>query len=834
MNITNYNQLIWLLLLVPVLFFIRKSLVNRRVTFRNLAAVLRISALICLILALTRPFYTSSTTDIHAIFLIDASSSVDLNALTDSVTKITTAINSLNNNDSYGIYLFANGVKPVTLENLPTTIKKLGTDISSSHFRSKSAIAEAVNDIKMLYPANKSKLLCLFSDGIETEGGLASALQDLRENKIKLTLKKLSSFEKPEVSVVELKANTKRAYKGEVIRVTAKLLSNYTTKAKLRFLVRGVVVHEVPANLIKNKETSLTYEFDLQAENSGIWTAEVVPVKDYFPANNYASCSVDMLGKVKLLVLHNKPTKLRAFKKAIEKQEVSVEIRTKVGVPSSFSELCEYDAVMLADIEADSFTTRQMEFMRKYVTDFGGGLIMTGSENSFGLGGYYKTPIEKVLPLNSRYEKEKEHPSLALVLIIDKSGSMSGAPIVLAREAARSVLEVLSIRDQIGIIAFDGSAKVVAELTSAVNKSSVFNAIETIGAGGGTNMYPAMERGRDLLASASAKIKHMIVLSDGQSSGGDFEGIASDLASMNVTISTVSLGQGAAVNLMEAIAKIGNGRAYVTTNAEDMPRIFTKETIEASRSAIKEEPFIPIKISSNNSIAGIDIENAPFLLGYIMTKAKPSVDVLLLTEAGDPLLASGQFGLGKSVGFTSDITNQWAGEWLDWRNFGKFWAQIIRSVTRNDNNSNLSLKLSQQASDVSLTINCRDNNDNPENHISWDTRLIDHSGNSQKVVTKQTGFGRYTAQFTPPKDGNYALRINDLTNNRVKTIFKVAKYAKEYQLSSNPEVCLLNSKKFTADFSELRTKKMIQNSAFNSFSIIAIILLLISTFFRRV
>ena len=834
MSLTIYNQLIWLLILLPMIYYVRKTLVNRGTLYRNLAAALRILAVIFVILALCRPFYATTTRYKHVVYLLDVSASVNLEDVRAQTEQVRRSIDGLDGGDSHSIFLFADGLRPVALSALDQSVADLRESLSEAAFRSHTGIADALNALKMVYPADKSKLLCLFSDGVETDSDLGRVVAKLKQEQVNLFFAEVKRFDKPEVSVAKLKSSVPQAYKGEIVRLRAELLSNHDTKAKVRFLTRGVMVAEREVALKADISSEVDYEFPLQSESSGVWTAEIVAEKDHFPANNTASCAVDMLGEAKVLVLHNKPSEMRELKRALELQNVSVDVRGKFGVPGSFSEICEFDALFLADIDAGSFTFRQMELVRKYVTEFGGGLIMTGSENSFGLGGYYKTPIEEVLPVNSRYEKEKEHPSLAIVLVIDKSGSMSGEPIELARQAAKSSVELLSAKDQVGVIAFDGGAKVVAELTSAVNKNSVISQIDTIGAGGGTNMYPAMAEGRDMLAAATAKIKHMIVLSDGQSSGGDFEGISAELSGLGVTVSTVSLGSGAAVNLMAKIAEIGRGRAYVTNDASEMPRIFTKETVEASRSAIKEEPFLPVKVSAANLLTGINLDNAPYLLGYVMTKPKPSVEVQLLTEYGDPLLAVGRFGLGKSAAFTSDATDKWAGEWLEWSSFGKFWAQTIRSVTRSGGNRNLTVTREEVGGKVRLSIFSRDHSDEPENFIDWDVMLLNGSGMNKKVKIVQTGFGRYTRTFDKPSSKRYAVRVNDLTNNRVKTLFEAESYAREYLLSSKVDAALKEATVFDPELNSLIEEKRVQHSALSIFVILALLTILLSTFFRRI
>jgi uncharacterized membrane protein/uncharacterized protein YegL len=542
-----------------------------------------------------------------------------------------------------------------------------------------------------------------------------------------------------------------------------------------------------------------------------------------------------MQGEAKVLAIHEKPSKLGELKKALQKQGLTLEVRGKYGLPESLQELNEFNALILADIEATNFTPRQMDNIQRYVNDFGGGLIMTGSENSFGLGGYYKTPVEEVLPVVSRYEKEKETPSLALILVIDKSGSMGGNPIALAREASKASVELLSARDQVGVVAFDGQAKIVSDLRSASAKSEVLSQIDQIGAGGGTNMYPAMAAGRDMLADASAKIKHMIVLSDGQSQGGDFEGVTQELNGMGVTVSTVSLGEGAAVDLMSAIAQIGNGRAYVTSNAEEMPRIFTKETMEASRSAIKEEPFIPVKIQDADFLQGIAIEEAPLLLGYVMTKVKPTSQIQLITETGDPLMASGRYGLGNSIAFTSDTTELWAGEWQEWSHFGQFWSQTIRSIISDRSSRGFKTVLDKNQNVATLNITRNTEAGNPENFIEWDAVLMNSHGGEIPIEISQTGFGTYTAEFPVPKDSNYAIRLHDKSNNRLKTLSQIKSYPKEYLLKQEESKDLKDLKAFSQDlFIDNQNEIAIYKGSLDFFVYIAIAFLLISTFLRRI
>ena len=139
---------------------------------------------------------------------------------------------------------------------------------------------------------------------------------------------------------------------------------------------------------------------------------------------------------------------------------------------------------------------------------------------------------------------------------------MGGEKIEMAKEAAKSAAELLGPRDQLGVIAFEGNFYWVSDLQSASNKARIIDDISRIEAGGGTVMYPAMEEAYNSLLGATAKLKHVIVLTDGISSPGDFEGIAQSMASARITCSTVAVGEGCDGKLLEEIARIGQGRYF--------------------------------------------------------------------------------------------------------------------------------------------------------------------------------------------------------------------------------------------------------------------------------
>ena len=91
-----------------------------------------------------------------------------------------------------------------------------------------------------------------------------------------------------------------------------------------------------------------------------------------------------------------------------------------------------------------------------------------------------------------------------------------------------------------------------------------------------------------------------------------------------ITVSTVAMGADSDTALLEEIAKTGQGRYYFADDPANVPQIFAKETVTASKSAIDEQPFVPQVVRASQALKEIDLDSAPFLLGYVMTRPKPT------------------------------------------------------------------------------------------------------------------------------------------------------------------------------------------------------------------
>ena len=336
----------------------------------------------------------------------------------------------------------------------------------------------------------------------------------------------------PEVqlSAVNVPAQVRQ---GEPFRVEVVVDSNHDDEGNIE-VYRGAIKVVSEKRKIKKGENRFVFQQQIDNDRLADFTARARGFKDTLLDNNADSGLVFTAGKPRVLIVESDPSTAKHLAWALEEQEMQVNVRPPQGMPSDLSDLQNYELLILSNVPATSLTLKQMQVARTYVQDLGGGLIMIGGDQSFGLGGYYKTTIEEILPVRSDFEKEKEKPSLAMVLVIDHSGSMGGEKIEMAKEAARSAVELLGPNDKVGVIAFDDQAYIVSEIHPCSDKGYVVDRIASIEAGGGTSMYPAMEEAYDALRETTAKLKHVIILTDGISAPGDFEGIReNDVAEPN-------------------------------------------------------------------------------------------------------------------------------------------------------------------------------------------------------------------------------------------------------------------------------------------------------------
>ena len=531
------------------------------------------------------------------------------------------------------------------------------------------------------------------------------------------------------------------------------------------------------------EEKLLHYEVSVEAKD------------DTISENNQSGVAVLCEGPSRVLLVTDKVESARYLEWALRQEGIGLSVRPKEGMPTQMSDLQNHDAVILDNVAASSLSRPQMELLQSYVRDFGGGLLMLGGDQAYGLGGYFRTPVEEALPVSCDFQKEEESPSLGLVLVIDRSGSMSGEKLELAKAAAKASADLLGPKDYISVIAFDTVSYPVVPIQSAGSSVGIAAQIASITEGGGTDMAPAMEEALRQLSGCDAKIKHVILLTDGISQPGPFNELTNEMARSKITVSTVGIGSDADPQLLSQIAQWGNGRFYETNDPSKIPQIFTKETMTASKSAIQEFPFLAKPVRAVDFLEGVPWADAPFLLGYVRTKPKPTSETWLVTERGDPLLTTWRYGLGTSAAFTSDARNRWAVEWLRWPGFGKFWAQLLRKISRPSSLGLSEIEIGASGSHATVTVNALDRDDHFPAESSGTLKIAGPDGHVFTIPLEKSLPGRWLARFPSADRGIYSGQILlEKNGERLDTKFFTFSrgYSQEFLLEP-PDIRFLES-----------------------------------------
>jgi Ca-activated chloride channel family protein len=748
----------WFLLLaalaLPILgWYFYRGLTDFSKWQRVASLVARAAFVVLLVAALCGLTWLKKSKDLYVVFAVDDSLSVGDEAKPVADSFLDRATSAARNN-KFAFVRFGAEPGPVVGDRVaPATVNRMGTNIAAALEVAAAAI-----------PPSFVPRIVLLSDGNETAG---DAVRAALRGKAPVSTVPLPVRTEPEVQVsaVNLPAQVRE---GEPFFVEVVIDSNHDDEGEIE-VFRGA--HKVVSEKVKVKtgENRFRFRQQIASERMAEFTARITGFKDKLLDNNAARGLVFTNGKPRVLLVDSDPRQARHLAFALEQEGIKVDIRPTQGIPDTLSDLQNYELLMLSNVPATSMSTRQMNLIRSYVQDLGGGLIMLGGDQAFGLGGYYKTTIEEILPVRSDFEKEKEKPSLAMVLIIDKSGSMGGVKMEMAKDAAKAAVELLGPKDKVGVIAFDADLFWVVDVQPASNKGQILDKISTIEAGGGTIMYPPMEAAYEALQNTPAKLKHVIVLTDGECEPGDFEGITQSMVQSKMTCTTVAVGDDCDFQLLQEIARIGNGRYYHAEDPSNIPQIFAKETVTASKSALNEQPFTPIVVRPSQALADVKFDDAPFLLGYVTTRPKPTSELILASEKGDPLLAWWRYGLGMSVAFTSDAKSRWAAEWLSWPGYTKFWAQVVRHAMRKSDAKGVFVQVDRKDGKAIVTLDAVNPDGKYLNEAPADLTVIDPTGGEFKAALAQTAPGRYVGSFPADKPGAYHVQLTQQPKGRPAT-----------------------------------------------------------------
>lgn len=772
--------LILILLAVEWVVTVKQGVLPRRDKLRRrLIITLQGSVVVLLLLAIWNPSIEMGSKDTTTIFLVDVSDSVS-GQKQEIEAFVKEALKEMPANNKAGVVAFGADSR---VEQFVSE-KNLFSGLETVPVTTATNLEKAVQGAMALFPEEEAKRLVLITDGNENEGSLMAVSQSVLNGNVQVQVKKLDSLIGEEVFVENLQVPDKVNI-GDTFKVEVTIQSNVKTAATLALYAGNTLKSQKEVEL---ETGSNRFVFKDVQEADGLKTYRVIvePNKDTKSINNEYAAFTRAETAERVLLIEGKTGTSEAMEEILEAANINYQVAIPDAAPRTLMEFNQYKSIMLLNVHADDLPEGFMNNVESYVRDYAGGLVAIGGDNSFALGNYRGTSLENVLPVYMDLQGEKEVPKMAIALVIDRSGSMANGnttfnQLELAKESAVAALDTLRETDEIGVVAFESSFEWVVPMTTATDRESLEDAIYSIGLGGGTSIYPAVNEACQKLKESNAKLKHIILLTDGQDGFSQYDDLLADLENSGITLSTVAVGGGADTRLLEYLAEEGNGRTYFTDIDTDIPRIFAKEIFLSVNSYMINEEFTPIRTSQKDMLEGVVDNGFPMMYGYIASTKKELATMHLMSEKEDPILTSWQYGLGKAVAFNSDGENNWTANYAAWSDYPLFWKNIIEYTITDMNSAGSDISINQSGSGAEITYTTEEYSE----ETAVEVIATDEDGNSQKVVLNPSRPGVFEGKMNTSDTGVYSISVTQKEGETVVSTENTAtavQYSSEYRI----------------------------------------------------
>ncbi|HLT95777.1 MAG TPA: VWA domain-containing protein [Acidimicrobiia bacterium] len=675
----------WALLLIPVALAMvwmvarwgRRTVPRRQ---HRWAVVTRCVVVVLATVAAAGPYLVRSVETHSVLFLVDRSDSIGEGAREAQEDFLEAALAEGSAPDRAGIAVFGNGVRLDRSVGPVRDFDGIRTEVDGSA----TDLAGALVAAGSLLPSEGSRRVVVLTDAVPTSSGLEAAAEGLAESGVAVDFHVVDTARSADVMVETVRVPTVSRL-GETATVTAVLRSNQAGPA--------TVVFETNDGRTFTEEVTLEagrtdVSVDVPSEMSGFEMVDVRVQTDFDtrPENDVGAGVYRILGPARVAVVEGRSGEGDDLARALQAGGLEVDVRG--SIPSE-TELLAYDAVVLVNFPAPG--DEESAALSAFVEDLGRGLVVVGGDQSFGLGDYHQTPLEAVLPVSSNPDDLIRRQPVAEVLVIDASGSMGAChcregsmneggvvKTDIAKVGASAAVEALSPEDSVGVLAVAGGVDWLLPLQSRPDPAVVEEALAPITANGDTELARGLQAAVDELEGLEGSLRHIVLFTDGwDPNEANLVPLARQIADAGITLSVLGTGEGSGATLRR-MADVGGGRFYPGDDLDSIPEIFVEETLTAARNLANEGTFVPALAAP--SAATDDLEEAPPLLGYVATKAKPGSSTALQVGPGDPLYATWQRGLGRAAVWTSDATSRWATGWVTWDGFVEFWGAVLRDV----------------------------------------------------------------------------------------------------------------------------------------------------------
>ncbi|MBP9837091.1 MAG: VWA domain-containing protein [Proteobacteria bacterium] len=760
----NYSAF-WLLLPAAILSLL-PLLTKRR---GLISSILRLTALSLLVISLARPIKNSESEAKDLYAAIDTSASISSEVIKEYAKLLKNYSSSGSQIHSWTFAQNLSSEFSIDSSDSESAIEAKIIKSSKELVSSETNLDKAINTLNQ--KSTISSLL-LLSDGMENIGDASVAAKLTGEKGIKIF----------PLIIDENYFKNKNVYISSLyVPLTAQ--SNDSIEIRTALKNNSNEDKETQVEIFLDQEKLLSQSITVEAEREKLLTPKTPilkgglhEIKAFLKDKNGKVISethkwVSVKERERILLLSGSNDDEKLLKNLITYKgynlEAVVSENGSAKIPTAFED---YNSIIINNVANRELPANFLNQLELFVKN-GGGLLLIGGSKSYGLGGYIDTKLEEISPLKFvPPQTEKKRQSNAIALLIDKSGSMAeDNKIYSAKLATLSAIETLKDQDYFGLIGFDAGPFVIIDVKKVAEvKQEAERRLRNLTAAGKTNLLPALVMARQRLSKAENTKKHIIVVSDGKFplSSNEYVEEINSLRKDNISVTTVALGLDADVPFMKMLAKAGSGAFYYTLNAAELPNIFVEDIKVSTGEKTLHESEEYAVARGPAEIKSTSIVSFPDLKGFIETLPKKGSNLELITRKEDrvyPILASWKYGAGKVIAYTSDANGRWSQIWTRWKDFFKFWTEIIEEIKDKSSNKaadvDFDLKYFVDKRSLIFDLAIFDEKLKSNSNANITAELIDDNGSSEKIEFKQEKLGKYKAKLDSVKATDYKINL---------------------------------------------------------------------------
>ena len=740
---------------------------------RGVTGWLRGAFLLLMVTALTSPQLNLSGRGLDVIVVADRSRSLSAEAhhnIRELVTNMQNYV-STRAGDRLSLVTFGSEARVEFELSDQNRITDYAREINPDGSDLYDAIMTALDRVNVNRPAR----LLLLTDGESNGRDPTSAARRAREMQVPVDAR---MFERLKVgdAAVESVQLPESVVPLEPFQFSVWVHSDREIKGTVRVSRQGKVIAEQQRDLTRGMNR-LLFRDVLDEPGMANYSVELLAGGDPVAENNVGAGVVRIESGPRVLVLNLDGTQSN-LTRALQAASIPVDTAKAIEHPLRQDSLERYRAVVLENVPADQLGRLKMERLAQFVEDLGGGLLVTGGKRSFGVGGYFKSPLDDVLPVSMELREEHRKTRAAIVIALDRSGSMTATvpggkqKMDLANLGTAECIKMLSPQDMVAVFAVDEKPHVIQPLSNVDDPLTIANKVLRIRSeGGGIFVYEALvAAGRELLKADGYSTRHIILFSDAADSEepGAYEPLLSKYAASQITVSVIGLGTKSDpdAKLLEDIAKRGNGNMMFTNDAQELPRLFTQDTMSIARNTfITKEDSDPKGIASvvmpdARLIGELGFTSFPLIDGYNLSYLKSEATAAIITrdEYNAPISAAWHRGLGRVVALTLEVDGPHTGALQKWDRYEDFLITHLRWLVGSKNPEQVFVKIDSSGQEAVMSVELDPDRKHQDDALPPKVLVVPPGDERQQVLEPNliwTGPHTLEARFRMDRLGTY-------------------------------------------------------------------------------